>query len=128
MEGHEEQLIPDVLLSHGFKETGRFLKAQLLPYDNRERVVQPANTCIATVGRVSNHLYVNLYVLTLATYMKSQNLHVRISQRRMMKLKAYAESKEKTMTQLVEDWIDRLPVPEELEVSVPPTSRSQSPP
>jgi len=45
-----------------------------------------------------------------------------------MKLKAYAESKEKTMTQLVEDWIDRLPVPEELEVSVPPTSRSQSPP
>jgi hypothetical protein len=27
----------------------------------------------------------------------------------MQKLKAYAEAKEKTLTQLIEDWIDRLP-------------------
>ena len=47
MEGHKEQLIPDVLLSHGFKETGRFLKAQLLPDDNRERVVQLDKTSTA---------------------------------------------------------------------------------
>ncbi|MEH2195135.1 MAG: hypothetical protein V7K98_21190, partial [Nostoc sp.] len=31
------------------------------------------------------------------------------SQKRNDKLKAYAQSKEKTVTQLVEDWIDRLP-------------------
>lgn len=40
MEGHEEQLITDVLLSHGFKETGRFLNHQLLADDNSDRVVQ----------------------------------------------------------------------------------------
>jgi hypothetical protein len=27
----------------------------------------------------------------------------------MQKLKAYAQEKEKTVTQLIEDWIDRLP-------------------
>jgi hypothetical protein len=27
----------------------------------------------------------------------------------MQKLKAYAQTKEKTVTQLIEDWIDRLP-------------------
>jgi len=42
--------------------------------------------------------------------MKNQNLHVRISEKRMQKLKSYASSKEKTVTQLVEDWIDRLPL------------------
>ena len=41
--------------------------------------------------------------------MKNQNLHVRISEKRMKKLKAHAEAKEKTLTQLIEDWIDRLP-------------------
>lgn len=55
--------------------------------------------------------------------MKNQNLHVRISERRMQKLKTYAEHKEKTVTQLVEDWIDRLPLPEGWETSVPPVSR-----
>ena len=60
--------------------------------------------------------------------MKSKGLHIRISERRLNKLRLYAESKEKTMTQLIEDWIDRLPLPQGLEVSVPPTSRSSSPP
>jgi len=55
--------------------------------------------------------------------MKSKGLHIRISERRLNKLKAYAASKEKTMTQLVEDWIDRLPATEGLEISVPPISR-----
>jgi hypothetical protein len=41
--------------------------------------------------------------------MKNQNLHVRISEKRMQKLKTYAGAKEKTLTQLIEDWIDRLP-------------------
>ncbi len=42
--------------------------------------------------------------------MKTQNLHVRLSEKRMKKLKGYAQEKEKTITQLIEDWIDRLPV------------------
>ncbi|TFI52479.1 hypothetical protein BLD44_021290 [Mastigocladus laminosus UU774] len=41
--------------------------------------------------------------------MKTKGLHIRISERRLNKLKLYAESKEKTMTQLIEDWVDRLP-------------------
>jgi hypothetical protein len=43
--------------------------------------------------------------------MKSGRLNLRISERRLEKLKIYAQSKEKTVTQLVEDWIDRLPSP-----------------
>jgi predicted HicB family RNase H-like nuclease len=41
--------------------------------------------------------------------MKSGRLNLRISEKRLAKLKIYAGSKEKTITQLVEDWIDRLP-------------------
>jgi hypothetical protein len=41
--------------------------------------------------------------------MEKKDLHIRISSRRHDKLKAYAQGKEKTVTQLVEDWIDRLP-------------------
>ncbi|MEH2056146.1 MAG: hypothetical protein V7K97_16995 [Nostoc sp.] len=36
---------------------------------------------------------------------------IRLSQKRYDKLKLYARSKEKTVTQLAEDWIDRLPSP-----------------
>lgn len=60
--------------------------------------------------------------------MKSKNLHVRISEKRMLKLKTYAEAKEKTLTQLIEDWIERLPVPEGRTVSDAETSRYSSPP
>ncbi len=45
-------------------------------------------------------------------YMNKKGLNLRISERRLNKLRLYAASKEKTMTQLVEDWIDRLPTPE----------------
>ncbi|BAZ12971.1 hypothetical protein NIES4071_48050 [Calothrix sp. NIES-4071] len=41
--------------------------------------------------------------------MKENRLNLRISERRLNKLRLYAASKEKTMTQLIEDWIDRLP-------------------
>jgi hypothetical protein len=41
--------------------------------------------------------------------MKDKNLHIRLSEKRLNKLRAYALGKEKTITQLVEDWIDRLP-------------------
>ncbi len=44
--------------------------------------------------------------------MKEKSLRFRLSERRYQKLKLYAESKEKTMTHLIEDWIDRLPTPE----------------
>jgi hypothetical protein len=43
------------------------------------------------------------------TFMKEKSIRIRLSERRYLKLKAYAEAKEKTMTQAVEDWIDRLP-------------------
>lgn len=43
--------------------------------------------------------------------MSKKDLHVRISSRRHDKLKAYAQDKEKTVTQLIEDWIDRLASP-----------------
>lgn len=41
--------------------------------------------------------------------MKEKRLNVRISDRRLSKLQSYAVSKDKTVTQIVEDWIDRLP-------------------
>jgi len=40
---------------------------------------------------------------------KPKRLNVNLSIRRFDKLKKYAESKEKNMTQVIEDWIDRLP-------------------
>jgi hypothetical protein len=41
--------------------------------------------------------------------MKEKSMMIRLSQKRYDKLKLYARSKEKTVTQLAEDWIDRLP-------------------
>jgi hypothetical protein len=41
--------------------------------------------------------------------MKTGRLNLRISEKRLARLKAYAGDKEKTITQLIEDWIDRLP-------------------
>jgi hypothetical protein len=55
--------------------------------------------------------------------MVKKDIHVKVSERRHAKLKAYAESKEKTVTQLIEDWIDRLPSQDVVETSVPPVSR-----
>jgi hypothetical protein len=40
---------------------------------------------------------------------QEKSIRIRLSQKRYNKLKSYAQSKEKTVTQLVEDWIDRLP-------------------
>lgn len=56
--------------------------------------------------------------------MKTGRLNLRLSEKRVAKLKNYANYKDKTVTQLIEDWIDRLPAPSEgLEISVPPISR-----
>lgn len=44
--------------------------------------------------------------------MKDKRLNVRMSERRLNKLRLYAANKDKTVTQVVEDWVDRLPVPE----------------
>ena len=41
--------------------------------------------------------------------MKTTRLNVRMSERRLNKLRQYAANKDKTVTQIVEDWIDRLP-------------------
>jgi len=41
--------------------------------------------------------------------MKKKPLSLRIEESRLEKLKQHASLKKKTMTQLIEDWIDRLP-------------------
>ncbi|AFZ26471.1 hypothetical protein Cylst_4381 [Cylindrospermum stagnale PCC 7417] len=41
--------------------------------------------------------------------MKTTRLNVRMSERRLNKLRQYAAIKDKTVTQIVEDWVDRLP-------------------
>uniref|UniRef100_UPI001F555E87 DUF6364 family protein n=1 Tax=unclassified Calothrix TaxID=2619626 RepID=UPI001F555E87 len=41
--------------------------------------------------------------------MKTGRLNLRISENRLNKLKAYAQNREKTVTHLIEDWIDSLP-------------------
>ncbi|ARV57492.1 hypothetical protein BZZ01_15340 [Nostocales cyanobacterium HT-58-2] len=41
--------------------------------------------------------------------MKTKEVHIRISDKRFRKLKNYATLKEKTVTQIIEDYIDRLP-------------------
>jgi uncharacterized protein (DUF1778 family) len=40
--------------------------------------------------------------------MKDSRLNIRISESRLKKLRRIAEQKEKTMTQMVEEWIDKL--------------------
>jgi len=41
--------------------------------------------------------------------MKDKNLHIRLSQKRLEKLKAYAVLKDRSVTSLIEEWIDALP-------------------
>lgn len=41
--------------------------------------------------------------------MKDKYIRIRTSERRLNKLRLYAASKEKTMTQIIEDFIDSLP-------------------
>lgn len=41
--------------------------------------------------------------------MKNARLNIRMSERRLNKLRQYAANKDKTVTQIVEDWVDRLP-------------------
>ncbi len=40
--------------------------------------------------------------------MKDKNLHVRLSEKRLNKLRTIATEREKTVTQMIEEWIDRL--------------------
>ncbi|MEM6755136.1 MAG: hypothetical protein AAF630_19460 [Cyanobacteria bacterium P01_C01_bin.38] len=49
--------------------------------------------------------------------MKNKGLHLRISERRLNKLRLYAASKDKTMTAVIEDIIDSL-APEEIDKSL----------
>jgi len=45
--------------------------------------------------------------------MKTKQVNIRLSEKRLAKVRAVAAKREKTITDLVEDWIDRLPQPEE---------------
>ena len=49
--------------------------------------------------------------------MKNKGLRIRISERRLNKLRQYAASKDKTMTAILEDLIDSLPS-EEIDISL----------
>jgi predicted transcriptional regulator len=40
--------------------------------------------------------------------MKTKSLNIRLSDKRLNKLKTIAVAREKTVTQMVEEWIDRL--------------------
>lgn len=40
--------------------------------------------------------------------MKNKNLNIRLSDKRLNKLRTIAIAREKTVTQMVEEWIDRL--------------------
>jgi len=51
--------------------------------------------------------------------MKTKQVNIRLSEKRLAKVRAVAAEREKTITDLVEDWIDRLPQPEK-EVLVDP--------
>ncbi|MBD2202071.1 hypothetical protein H6G33_08680 [Calothrix sp. FACHB-1219] len=44
--------------------------------------------------------------------MVKKGLHIRISQRRLDKIRAFAVEKDKTITQIIEDLIDTLPEPQ----------------
>jgi hypothetical protein len=44
--------------------------------------------------------------------MKNKELKIRISERRLNKVRVYAAYADKTMTQVIEELIDSLPIPE----------------
>ena len=52
--------------------------------------------------------------------MKTTRLNVRMSERRLNKLRSYAVMKDKTVTQIVEDWVDRLPNTESVKINAVP--------
>jgi uncharacterized protein (DUF1778 family) len=41
-----------------------------------------------------------------------KTLNIRVEESRLQKLRQVAKVRKKTMTQLIEDWIDRLPTPQ----------------
>ncbi|RAM50849.1 MAG: hypothetical protein C6Y22_15245 [Hapalosiphonaceae cyanobacterium JJU2] len=55
--------------------------------------------------------------------MKNKYLQIRISERRLNKFRLYSVWKDKTMTQILEDFIDSLPNPEiDKKIAVPTPS------
>lgn len=47
-----------------------------------------------------------------------ERLSVMVTANRLKKLRALALQQDKTMTQLIEDWIDSLPTPTEYDISI----------
>ena len=62
-----------------------------------------------TVGWVIDHLYISIDRHTLRVYHEIWKAQFKDIRKRLMKLRTYASTKEKTITQLIEDWVDRLP-------------------
>jgi hypothetical protein len=63
---------------------------------------------MSRVGGQQPFIYSHIKTYIVRLYMKTGRLNLRLSENRLNKLRLYAQSKEKTVTQLVEDWIDRL--------------------
>ncbi|MBD2486394.1 MULTISPECIES: hypothetical protein [Nostocales] len=55
--------------------------------------------------------YDNINMFALCTQMPKKDLHVRLSDRRLNKVRQYAANKDKTVTQVIEELIDTLPDP-----------------
>ncbi len=53
-----------------------------------------------------------MYVLTLLSNMKGKRLQVRMSERRFNKFQLYSVQVDKTMTQLIEEYVDGLQLKE----------------
>jgi hypothetical protein len=49
--------------------------------------------------------------------MKNKDLHIRLSERRRNKLYLYAAQKDRTITALIEEWIDSLTLEKETETA-----------
>jgi hypothetical protein len=58
-----------------------------------------------------NYKYSNMNMFALCTKMAKKDLHIRITERRINKLRLLAVEKDKTITQIMEDLIDTLPEP-----------------
>lgn len=56
--------------------------------------------------------------------MKNKSLNLRVSERRLNKLRLYSAYRDKTMTQILEDFIDSLKIPESDDWGAIPTRSS----
>jgi hypothetical protein len=62
------------------------------------------------IGKYHNAIILALTATQKTSMNKTERLSIRLSKARMNKLRQYAANEDKTITQAVSDWIDRLRV------------------